>query len=52
MTFPALMVLLVALTGFIWLLDKLFLAPQRDKEAKEPVLVEYARSFFPIIPCG
>ncbi|WP_438971900.1 signal peptidase I [Methylophaga sp.] len=49
MSFPALMVLLVVLTGFIWLIDKLFWAPNRDKEAKEPVVVEYARSFFPII---
>jgi signal peptidase I len=43
------MVFLVALTGLIWLLDRLFLAPRRDKESKEPLLVEYARSFFPII---
>lgn len=49
MSFPALMVLLVAVTGFIWLIDKIFWAPQRDKDIKEPVVVEYARSFFPII---
>ncbi len=49
MSFPALMVLLVAVTGLIWLLDRLLLAPKRDKDANEPVVVEYARSFFPII---
>lgn len=49
MSFPAIMVLLVAVTGLIWLIDKLFWAPRRDDDAKEPVVVEYARSFFPII---
>jgi len=48
-SFPAIMVLLVAITGLIWLIDKLFWAPRRDNDAKEPVVVEYARSFFPII---
>lgn len=49
MSFPALMVLLVAVTGLIWLVDRLFWAPKRNKEEDEPVVVEYARSFFPII---
>lgn len=49
MSFPALMVLLVAVTGLIWLIDRLFWAPKRNKEEDEPVVVEYARSFFPII---
>lgn len=49
MTFPAIMVTLVFVTGIIWLIDTLLWAPQRVKEQKEPVLVEYARSFFPII---
>jgi signal peptidase I len=43
------MVFLVVLTGFIWLVDKLLFAPGRDKDTKEPLVVEYARSFFPII---
>jgi signal peptidase I len=43
------MVLLVVVTGLIWLTDKYLWAPQRDKETAEPVIVEYARSFFPII---
>tara|TARA_R110002050_G_scaffold9504_3_gene33495 strand:+ start:14181 stop:14924 length:744 start_codon:yes stop_codon:yes gene_type:complete len=43
------MVTLVFVTGVIWLLDSLFWARNRVKNAKEPVFVEYARSFFPII---
>lgn len=49
MSFPALMVLLVAVTGLIWLIDNLLFARKRSKDHKEPVVVEYARSFFPII---
>lgn len=49
MSFPALMVLLVVVTGLIWLVDKFVWAPQRSESESEPVIVEYARSFFPII---
>lgn len=49
MSFPAIMVTLVFVTGIIWLLDSIFLAPKRVKDTKEPIIVEYARSFFPII---
>lgn len=49
MSFPAIMVTLVFVTGVIWLLDSIFWARNRSKDTKEPVLVEYARSFFPII---
>jgi len=48
-SFPAIMVTLVIVTGIIWLIDSLFWARKRNKEQKEPLLVEYARSFFPII---
>jgi len=48
-SFPALMVSLVAITGVIWLLDKYILAPNRATGQSEPVIVEYAKSFFPII---
>ncbi|MEO7557709.1 MAG: signal peptidase I [Gammaproteobacteria bacterium] len=73
--FPVIMVLAVVLTGVIWLVDAVFLAPRRrlaqahllaatgpDATAgpqataelmarlpKEPLIVEYARSFFPVI---
>lgn len=49
MSFPALMVLFVVITGVIWLIDHYVWAPQRADGDKEPVVVEYARSFFPII---
>lgn len=49
MSFPALMVLFVIITGVIWLVDHFIWAPQRSDNVKEPVVVEYARSFFPII---
>ncbi len=49
MSFPAIMLTLVIVTGIIWLIDIFLWAPQRVKEAQEPVIVEYARSFFPII---
>lgn len=76
--FPLILVVLVAGSGLIWLLDSLFLAPGRrqlvaqlrdkypqwnvsggddeqlyarevSETASEPVLVEYARSFFPVL---
>ena len=49
MSFPALMVSLVAITGLIWILDKMIWAPNRFPGDKDPVIVEYAKSFFPII---
>jgi signal peptidase I len=68
--FALLLVILTAVTGVIWLLDRLFFhrgrvaraqalaqaggseaeRQQRTQEAmREPVIVEYARSFFPVI---
>jgi signal peptidase I len=50
--FAALLVGLSAFTGAVWALDRLFFAKRRlaaDPAAKEPVLVEYCRSFFPVI---
>ena len=55
--FSAIMVMLVALSGGIWGLDAIFFAPRRRRTANAdggaedpavPVLVDYARSFFPI----
>ncbi|NQY26607.1 MAG: signal peptidase I [Piscirickettsiaceae bacterium] len=43
------MVTLVIVTGIIWLIDMLFWAPQRANKQKDPLIVEYAKSFFPII---
>jgi signal peptidase I len=46
--FAAFLVLATALTGIIWLIDRLAFASSRG-EGKEPMLVEYARSFFPVL---
>jgi signal peptidase I len=47
--FSLILVLLALLTGAVWGLDRLLWAPHRADGAPEPVAVEYARSFFPII---
>lgn len=60
--FPLFLVLASAITGFIWLADAWLFAPKRRaaaqgaggpghivEEPHDPVLVEYAKSFFPII---
>ncbi|MGB5832500.1 MAG: signal peptidase I [Thiohalocapsa sp.] len=68
--FPTFLVAATAVTGGIWLLDAVLLAPKRRRLAeqmasagvdghgaretaasgyREPLLVEYARSFFPVI---
>lgn len=46
--FSAILVILVAISGLIWALDAALWAPKRAKDADQPVLVDYARSFFPI----
>ncbi|HEY8568968.1 signal peptidase I [Microbulbifer sp.] len=53
--FPLILLLLVVATGAIWLFDALFLARGRKALAAkgqsqpEPVLVEYSKSFFPVL---
>ncbi|MDT8429462.1 MAG: signal peptidase I [Pseudomonadales bacterium] len=50
--FSLVLVILVAVCGLIWLFDTLFLARERktDKASvTEPVVVEYAKSFFPVL---
>lgn len=51
--FETILVVLTLLTGFIWLLDKLFLAKRRAAKAglldEEPVLVDYSKAFFPVL---
>jgi signal peptidase I len=49
MNFALILFVALAVTGSIWLLDTLLLKRGRDKGAKEPLLVEYAKSFFPVI---
>jgi len=47
--FPTILFLASLVTGIIWLADVLIWKPKRNQDQKEPTLVEYARSFFPII---
>ncbi|MCU7959927.1 MAG: signal peptidase I [gamma proteobacterium symbiont of Bathyaustriella thionipta] len=61
--FPLILVILTAVTGALWLYDVLFLKKNRLQKAahlekdsqaqraalKEPLLVEYGKSFFPVI---
>ena len=47
--FSFILVALALLTGLIWALDRALVRPRRGAGAREPLVVEYARSFFPII---
>ncbi|MDP5210585.1 signal peptidase I [Microbulbifer sp. 2205BS26-8] len=50
---PLILLWLVVVSGGIWLVDSLFFARRRGKETgrkrEDPVVVEYAKSFFPIL---
>ena len=43
------MVIVLTITGLIWLLDIFVLSKKRASNAKDPILVEYSKSFFPVI---
>ena len=49
--FAFVLVALAVVTGVVWAVDSRFFAPARRARgiAKEPVLVDYSRSFFPVI---
>ncbi len=52
--FALILVIATAVTGVVWLIDSLLFAPGReaaagDTPAREPVLVEYSKSFFPVL---
>jgi len=49
MNFALILFVLTAVTGVIWLFDRLLLARRRAAGAPEPVWVEYAKSFFPVL---
>lgn len=49
MMFALFMIVVLLVTGLIWLFDILVLSKKRAAGADEPVLVEYAKSFFPVI---
>ena len=48
-SFALFLFLLLVLTGVIWLLDWAVLRKTRGQDVPEPVVVDYARSFFPVI---
>jgi len=47
--FPTILFLASLVTGLLWLADVLLWKPKRSEDAQEPIIIEYARSFFPII---
>ena len=52
--FPLVLALVVIVSGLIWLLDILVLAPRRQildtgEVPREPLYVEYSKSFFPVL---
>ncbi|MEY6432241.1 signal peptidase I [Thioalkalicoccus limnaeus] len=54
--FPTVLVVATFVSGLIWLIDAAWFAPRRRAalgdgaaKTKEPVIVDYARSFFPIL---
>ncbi len=47
--FALIMVIVLTITGLIWLLDIFVLSKKRATNAKDPILVEYSKSFFPVI---
>jgi signal peptidase I len=49
MSFALFLLLLLLVTGLVWLLDKYVLRKTRATGAKEPWWVEYSVSFFPVI---
>jgi signal peptidase I len=49
MDFSLILFLLLVGTGLIWGLDRLLFARRRGAGRKEPLPVEYARAFFPVI---
>jgi signal peptidase I len=49
MNFALILFIALTITGLIWLLDHLFLARHRAADARLPVLVDYSKSFFPVI---
>ncbi|PKO26203.1 MAG: signal peptidase I [Betaproteobacteria bacterium HGW-Betaproteobacteria-8] len=49
MMFALFMLVILAVTGLVWLLDSLFWRKKRTVGSAEPVIVEYSKSFFPVI---
>jgi signal peptidase I len=49
MNFALILFVLTALTGVIWLADSILFARKRRADARDPIWVEYSKSFFPVL---
>jgi signal peptidase I len=49
MNFALILFIALVVTGLIWLFDIMVTGRGRPKEAKLPILVDYSKSFFPVI---
>ncbi len=49
MNFALILFIALVVTGGIWLIDILTTGKSRSKDAKPPLLVDYSKSFFPVI---
>lgn len=49
MIFEIVLVIAVLLTGIVTLVNRVWLIKKRASDAKEPVIIEYSRSFFPVL---
>ena len=49
MNFALFLLILLVVTGAVWLLEKYVLGKKRPKDAKQPWWIEYSVSFFPMI---
>lgn len=49
MSFALFLLILLVVTGLVWLLEMAFLRKARARDAKQPWWVEYSVSFFPVI---
>jgi len=47
--FSLIMVVATVVTGLIWLFDRVMLKPRRAADAEDPIVTDYARSFFPVL---
>jgi signal peptidase I len=47
--FALILFIVLVITGLIWLVDALTAGKTRDQETKPPLLVDYSKSFFPVI---
>ena len=47
--FAAVLLLAAVITGIIWLIDARVFRKRRTSDAPEPVVVDMARAFFPVI---